>query len=184
MNAGTWNPNPEQACLSSLGKKQAQKVASGITQQPDLIVSSPLIRARESAWYITNRWPDTPKVIWPIQELIYLSPAKMYPLTPEERKARIHDYWQRNDPVYRDGEDAESFANFLARVRQFHDRIRQQHGFVVVIGHGLFLKAYQLGLAHGFHTTSDWMHLFRQQERMHPIQNSELLKIAITANDL
>ncbi|CAM4451035.1 MAG: 2,3-bisphosphoglycerate-dependent phosphoglycerate mutase [Legionella sp.] len=177
INAGTWSTNPADAQLTILGQKQAQTAATNITETPDLIICSPFIRARESADFISKNWPKVPLNIWPIQELIYLSPAKMFPLSPVERKARIADYWQNADPDYCDGDDAESFANFLKRVRQFHTQVIQQQGFVIVIGHGLFFQAFQLGLTHGFEPTADWIRLFRQYETNQPIKNSEWLKI-------
>ncbi|MDR3502397.1 MAG: phosphoglycerate mutase family protein [Legionella sp.] len=177
INAGIWSTNPADARLTLLGQEQAQTAAASITETPDLIICSPFIRAKESANYIGQNWPTTPLSIWAIQELIYLSPTKMFPLSPAERKARIADYWQKADPCYCDGDDAESFANFLERVRQFHSQIIQQQGFVVVVGHGLFFQAFQLGLTHGFEPTSDWIRLFRQYETTQPIKNSEWLKI-------
>lgn len=177
INAGTWSTNPADARLTLLGQEQAQTAAVSVTETPDLIICSPFIRAKESADYISKIWPTVPLNIWPIQELIYLSPTKMLPLSPAERKGRIADYWQKAEPFYRDGDDAESFANFLARVQQFHSQIIQQQGFVVVVGHGLFFQAFQLGLTHGFEPTSDWIRLFRQYETNQPIKNSEWLKI-------
>ncbi|WP_252579958.1 histidine phosphatase family protein [Legionella lytica] len=177
INAGIWSTNPADARLTLLGQEQAQTAAAHIIETPDLIICSPFIRAQESANYISQIWPTVPLNIWPIQELIYLSPAKMFPLSPAERKARITDYWQKADPCYCDGDDAESFANFLGRVRLFHTKIIQQQGFVVVVGHGLFFQAFQLGLTHGFQPTADWIRLFRQSETSQPIKNSEWLKI-------
>ncbi|MFJ1268569.1 histidine phosphatase family protein [Legionella lytica] len=177
INAGTWSTNPAEARLTLLGQEQAQAAAASISKTPDLIICSPFIRARESADYISKSWPTAPLNIWPIQELIYLSPSKMFPLTPEERKARIADYWQNADPDFCDGDDAESFTSFLARIRQFHAQVIQQQGFVVVVGHGLFFQAFQLGLTHGFEPTPAWIRLFRQYETNQPIKNSTWLKI-------
>ncbi|EHL31990.1 histidine phosphatase family protein [Legionella drancourtii] len=178
-NAGVWNPNPASAKLTPLGREQAQKVAAKIIEQPTLIISSPLSRAHESAQYIMQDWPATATCTWPIQELIYLAPTKLQHLSLIEKKERINTYWEKSDPFYCDGEGAESFATFLQRLQQFHEQLCQQQGFVVVVGHGLFFKAYQLGLTYGFQATSEWMHLFRQQETMHPIKNSELLKLVL-----
>ncbi len=179
VNAGVWNPNPASAALTPLGREQAQKAATEIIEQPTLIITSPLQRAQESAQYIRQDWPKTVTSIWPIQELIYLAPTKLQHLSPLEKKERINIYWEKSDPFYCDGEGAESFATFLQRLLQFHEQLCKQQGFVVVVGHGQFFKAYQLGLTYGFQATSEWMHLFRQQETMHPIKNSELLKLVL-----
>lgn len=179
INAGVWNPNPASATLTPLGREQAQRIATEIKEQPTLMITSPLVRAQESAQYILLNWPKTTTTIWPIQELIYLAPSTLQHLTAAERTARINTYWEKGDPFYCDGEGAESFAGFVQRLLQFHAQLCQQQGFVVVVGHGQFFKAYQLGLTYGFQATSAWMHLFRQQETMHPIKNSELLKLSL-----
>lgn len=177
INAGTWHANPANASLTELGKQQAELAATQITTCPTLIITSPLRRAQESGQYIIKSWPQVPTEIWPIQELIYLSPEKLQHLSLDEKKEQISAYWQKNDPLYCDGKGAESFASFVERVRDFHTRILAQQGFVVAIGHGLFFKAYQFGLSHGFQTTPAWMKSFRETAVMHPIQNSEILEI-------
>lgn len=179
INAGVWNPNPASAALTALGQEQAQQVAAEIKVQPTLMISSPLLRAQESAQYILHDWPETTTTIWPIQELSYLAPSSLQHLSAAERKARITTYWEKGDPYYCDGDGAESFASFVQRLLHFHAQLSQQQGFVVVVGHGQFFKAYQLGLTYGFQATPAWMHLFRQQETMHPLKNSELLKLAL-----
>lgn len=176
-NAGQWSANPNAAQLSEFGKEQAQQVALEINEPPTLIITSPLMRAQESAAYLLHEWPQTPCCIWPIQELVYLSPTALQGLTKEERKARIDAYWTRCDPYYQDGEGSESFASFLQRVAQFHQRIIKEVGFVVVVGHGQFFKAFQLGLTKGFEVGSEWMRIFREQEVRCPMKNSEIYKL-------
>ncbi len=177
VNAGVWHANPNEAVLTARGEEQAQQVAAEINEAPTLIITSPLSRAQQSAEYIMQRWPQSPTTIWPIQEIVYLSAEKMGRLSPKERKLRVNEYWQRSDPFYCDGGNAESFASFLQRVISFHEQIVNHQGLLVVVGHGQFFKAYQLGLTHGFKISSDWMRLFRQQETMNPIKNSELLRL-------
>lgn len=179
VNAGTWHPNPADAILTAQGKQQAQKIATEIIEPPTLIITSPFPRAQESAQYIMQRWPQTPTAIWPIQEIIYLSSTKLAPLSPEQRKERVNAYWEQSDPLYCDGDGAESFASFLERVIQFHEQLCKLRGFIVAVGHGQFFKAYQLGLTYGFQISPEWMKLFRQQETMNPIRNSQLVQLEI-----
>lgn len=179
VNSGTWNSDPRLATLTSLGVQQAKGSAAQITDAPDLFVISPLIRARETACFFQERWPDTPAITSGIQEIIYLSPARMNKLSKEERKAYIDAYWLRADPEYCDGEDAESFAAFLKRVNLFYEQLRNQHGFIVAIGHGQFFKAFMLGLRYGFTVSSDWMKRFRHQEQHNPLKNGEIIKVLL-----
>ncbi len=180
INAGNWSAKPFETHLTSLGREQAKNVATEITEQPDLLIISPLPRAKETAEFLLNQWPNTPYQTWPIQELIYLSPKRLQQLSSLARKEEIKRYWQKNDPYYIDGDDAESFAAFLQRIVHFQTEIVKQRGFVVVIGHGQFLKAYQLGLTYGFALTPEWMSLFRQQETANPMKNGEILKLEFT----
>lgn len=177
INAGTWSNQPHAALLTAKGQQQAEQAAAQIHTRPDLIVVSPAQRAQDSAIPIIQRWHDLPVEIWPIQEFTYLMPAKCQNLTLEQRQVMITNYWQRCDPFFCDGEGAESFATFLARIEVFHAQLGRQHGFIVVVGHGQFFRAYQLGLSQGFAATSAWMQQFREKETATPLANGEIIKL-------
>lgn len=177
INKGLWSNKPAEANLTDQGKAQAEAAASKLTQAPDLIIMSPLKRAKDSAAYLLQKWPETPSCIWPIQELIYLSPTKLEHLSQEERKESINRYWQNCDPTYCDDVDTESFESFLKRAEHFYHQITPLQGFVVVVGHGQFFKAFQLGLNYGFTPSAEWMKLFRQQEVTNPIKNGEIVQM-------
>ncbi|WP_259637650.1 phosphoglycerate mutase family protein [Legionella jordanis] len=113
VNTGIWSTKPAESCLTPLGKKQARYIATKIMQQPDLLIVSPLQRAKQTAQYLLKRWPNTELNIWPIYEHIYLSPVRLSYLDPLSRRKEIELYWSRLDPNYCDGKDAESFASFL-----------------------------------------------------------------------
>lgn len=179
INAGHWSANPHHVALTEKGEQQAKQAAQQVVSQPDLLIYSPAKRAQDSTLPIIARWPGVVKEIWPIQEFVYLSPKRYQDKTTDERRSAIENYWHQANPFFCDGDDAESFSHFIKRVQDFYYRILMQQGYIVVVGHGQFFKAYQLGLAHGFASTSDWMSMFRQQETTHPIANSEIIKIII-----
>ncbi|KTC92939.1 MULTISPECIES: phosphoglycerate mutase family protein [Legionella] len=180
INCGRWSDKPAETCLTPLGKEQAQKAAQKIIEPPDLLIKSPLIRAKQTADFILNQWPNTLIDTWPIEEFIYLSPSRLHNLSKLAKRRDVEEYWQKNDPYYCDGKDAESFADFLKRVKQFHHQIIQQQGFVIVIGHGQFLKAFQFGLSHGFNVSPEWMSLFRQTETANPLKNGEIVRLNLS----
>jgi len=179
-NAGTWIADPQHAHLTPLGMEQAQNAAAAVTRQPDLIVMSPLQRARDSAGPIIQAWPNTPRAVWPIQELMYLSPQKLLQCSPEERAEKIEAYWQRADPDYCDGEDAESFRGFLTRIQSFFRALQPLSGFIICVGHGQFFKACELTMTHGMDATSEWMKHFREIEKSSPMHNSEIYRLKLT----
>lgn len=46
--------------LTELGRQQAREVAASWTERPSLIVTSPYVRARQTAEPTTERFPDVP----------------------------------------------------------------------------------------------------------------------------
>jgi broad specificity phosphatase PhoE len=177
VNSGIWSANPAQTQLTPIGIDQAKKAAAQVINPPDLFLVSPLIRAKETLNFFINRWPDTLVSTLPIEEFIYRSPSRLALLDAEERKEEVNAYWLRADPYYCDGHDAESFAAFIKRVADFYQYIIQQKGYVITVGHGQFFKAFQLGLTHGFSVSSEWMYLFREQERLDAMKNGELVTL-------
>jgi probable phosphoglycerate mutase len=175
-NCGIYSAKPQEVALTDKGKKQALKIAEQITIEPSLIVVSPFQRAKQTAEPIIERWKNTPVEVWPIQEFIYLSPVQFVTLQRKEQRLLIEKYWDSCDPNSCDGEGAESFLNFVKRLQDFHDRLLAKNGFVVVIGHGQFFKAYELGLQQGFAATSEWMMQFRKQETQQSLAHGEILK--------
>ena len=167
------------APLTELGRTQAGTLAASFERQPDKVITSPLLRARQTAEPLLERWPGVPHEVWPIEEYAYLSPSRCAGSTSQTRLPWVTAYWQRNDPLFAEAEDAESFAGFMARVNAFHRRLTaQKAGFIVVFGHGQFLRAYQLALAHGFGASARDMSRFRAQEVAHPMSNTEVLDLS------
>ncbi|MBN9232059.1 MAG: hypothetical protein BGO90_07100 [Legionella sp. 40-6] len=176
-NTGLWTDNPLAAPLTARGHEQAAAAAQKVTEPPALIIHSPAVRAEQSASYIRELWPQVPTRVWPIEEIIYLSAAKIQNLNQEARKQYIQDYWNRADPFYCDGSDCESFATFLQRVHCFSEQVKTLSGLVIAVGHGQFFKAYLLSLQNELVATPEGMRFFRQQETTHPLANSEIIHI-------
>lgn len=177
INTGLWAINPNDAQLTPLGIDQAKSAAARIVDRPDCFISSPLRRAQETSQWITAQWPEAPLITLPIQEFIYLSTQRLNEMTPLARKAKINAYWLRNDPLYCDGDNAESFASFMQRVLAFYSYLNELDGYIIVIGHGQFFKAFQLGLTLGFEINKQWMYLYRQAETTNPIKNGEIIQL-------
>lgn len=177
VNAGAQSDM--DAPLTELGWQQASDLAATVDRQPDLVITSPLLRARQTAAPLLQRWPDTPQETWPIQEFVYLSPARCAGSTVQTRRPWVAQYWESADPAYADGADAESFAAFIARVQAFEQRLRQlAPGFVLVVGHGQFLRAFQMVLTQGLDDSAGSMRQFRAQEVAQPVRNTEVLDLS------
>ncbi len=72
----TWQSDDEERPLSELGQTQARTLGEMLRQQGsplDVVVSSPLVRTRETAEQILEGWPNTPK----LQFHTLLAPGEM-----------------------------------------------------------------------------------------------------------
>ena len=177
-NAGLPSADYEEVPLTALGRRQARELARRVERQPDLLIVSPFLRAKETAGPIRERWPGSLCEVWPIQELTYLSPERCRGTTPEIRRPWIEAYWRRCDPDYLDGPDAESFAAFMTRLRDFHRRLSAvDGGFVVAVGHGQFFRAYLLSRGGSFAGTPELMKGYRAAETAQPIANCEVIEL-------
>ncbi|MBR1695660.1 MAG: histidine phosphatase family protein, partial [Selenomonas sp.] len=116
-NAGLPTVTPEDIPLTEIGREQAEAVAKSIPFCPDMIISSPFLRARQTAEPAVERFIGSRFGLWPkVREFTYLSPASCIGTTVADRKDRVEAYWNAADPDYVDGEGAESFRQFMLRV--------------------------------------------------------------------
>jgi broad specificity phosphatase PhoE/HPt (histidine-containing phosphotransfer) domain-containing protein len=179
-NAGLPTENHADIVLTARGIEQAREAAGRVDRQPDLIVTSRYLRARDSAIPIRTRWPAAPVEIWPIEEFTYLSPERCRNTTPEIRRPWAAAYWERADPHYVDGPGAESFAQFMQRLHGFRARLLQHTGgFVVCVGHGQFFRACLWADPH-YAVSPQAMRDWRAAEVARPMRNGEIIEWTLT----
>ena len=153
-NASLRTANPETIPLTSKGHDQARAVATTLAIRPDLIVTSPFVRARQTAIPLCNRFPDAPIDIWAVQEYVFFNLSDSPATTGAERKPLVDAFWARCNPAEKHP-NAESFIEFWDRVAAFEQRVRQFSGrHLVVFTHGFFMRAFEYGRQHGFGTCS------------------------------
>jgi 2,3-bisphosphoglycerate-dependent phosphoglycerate mutase len=179
-NAGLPATRDADSPMTDRGIAQSRTVAQMINLVPDILIISPSLRARSTAEFIKDRWPSVTSEIWPIQEFTYLSHARCTGTTQLERQPFTRAYWERSDPEYVDGDDAESFADFLKRLQDFHSRLLAlEVSFAVVVGHGQFFRAYSLALGHKIVPSPEGMKFYRQSETADSLKNGEVLKLSL-----
>ncbi|MEM7619852.1 MAG: histidine phosphatase family protein [Pseudomonadota bacterium] len=140
---GAWD-DPATIPLTPLGYTQVNRVTEKLKThtKPSLIVTSPYIRTHETAKPILAYWDDVEHVVWPIHEFTYLSAERLGVTTMQSRFEDMSVYWNRNDPDYVDGPDAESYREFIGRVDETIARIREiAQPNTLIFSHGQFLKA-------------------------------------------
>lgn len=140
-NAGLPTIGSHDNGLSEWGYRQSKCIPTAVKHSPDLIVTSPYLRTQLTAQPLIEQFPHIPIEVWQIQEFTYLSLPLDQPTTPSIRKPLSKAYWDRSDPEYVDGANAESLVQLMERVRTALKQLQQQSGFVVVFSHGFFIKA-------------------------------------------
>ena len=140
-NSGARTREAPTYPLSELGFRQAEQLAAALPAEPDLIVVSPYVRARQTAEPAIRRFPNARVEEWPVHEVQYLDPALCVDTTQEERRGFSDEYWQRCDPHYA-APGAESFVEFSTRVGDSLERLAQcAERRIFVFCHGHVMQA-------------------------------------------
>jgi len=126
--------------LSKNGIKQAKEFADDFFLPPDLIITSPYERTKQTAAPLIKKFPGVPVEEWPIQEFTYLSLDRCNGTTILERKPWVDEYWARGDEFYNDGDGAESWMDLLSRASDVIDEIKlRKERFIVLFSHEYFI---------------------------------------------
>jgi broad specificity phosphatase PhoE len=142
-NAGMRTEHPATIRLTDKGLEQARLTSQVFESAPDLIVTSPYLRTQTTAAPLIERFPDTPRVEWSVQEFTYLDPSHWNGTTFQERQPVAHVYWERSDPFYRDSDRAESFMDLIERVERTKRLfLEQKVDTIVVFSHGQFTRTF------------------------------------------
>lgn len=173
-NAGAATEHHETIPLSEWGAQQAQKISQKFQRQPDLIVSSSFLRARQTAEPTIKRFPEVRLEIWPVEEFTYLSPLTCIGTTAAGRWERVNQYWNLCDPDYIDGEGAESFRQFICRVQDTINRLKnlEEDMFVVVFSHAQFMRAVRFLRENG---NLDIHEIMKQYNDLPRVRNGEII---------
>ncbi|REE96829.1 histidine phosphatase family protein [Thermomonospora umbrina] len=142
-NAGLPTDGPAAAPLTEHGHDQAARLAATFEAPPALVVSSPFLRARQTARPTLERFPDVPHEEWPVQEFTFLGRLHAPRTTGPQRLPHARAYWERNDPAHATGGDGESFKALITRAHTFLNHLteRPEDGLIAVFTHGIFMKA-------------------------------------------
>ncbi len=140
-NAGARTREAPTYPLSELGFRQAAQLAAALHVEPELIITSPYVRAQQTADFAIRKFPMVPVEEWPVQEVQYLDPALCTDTTQDERRVLSDAYWERCDPHFA-APDAESFADFITRVADALHRLTQRmERTIFVFCHGRVMDA-------------------------------------------
>jgi 2,3-bisphosphoglycerate-dependent phosphoglycerate mutase len=180
-NAGGRAADQVSNSLTELGRAQSREFAERLDCNPTLLVVSPFLRAQQTSEPLRQRFPDVPVEEWPIQEFGFLNPALHRGTSEADRESHVVAYWQRKDPVYTDGPEAESFTLFLDRARETIRRLaeRDPGGCIVVFTHGFFMQAVRMVLLFPNARDAELMANFQRFHFLNIIQNIGSLELEV-----
>ena len=143
--AHIFNGKRRDVPLTALGRKQARERAKNWLEKPDVILSSPMRRARSTAHYLSRKFgmqiqiaPETFE--HDLGGWTGLSAAVMTKKHPEfffhKSDGRISHYVKK-------APGGEDWNDILRRARSFLARVRREHAGkkVVLVSHGVFILA-------------------------------------------
>jgi len=173
-NAGLPTHSPDGIALTDLGVRQAEELAGNWTRRPAAIVSSPFVRARQTAEPLARRF-GMPIGMASVQEFTYLSPPKCVGTTAASRRSWVEAYWDLSDPDHRDGPGAETFREFVDRAKLvLADATLRDPGEVVVFCHGQFMQMVRWLQEHPARpVNSEAMRQFRAVDLKQPIAHCQ-----------
>lgn len=140
-NAGMpANTSVSDIYLTDNGHAQARNLAESLTLKPDLVITSPFLRTKQTAAPLLEKFPGLLVEEWPIYEFTYLNADKCKGTTVDERRVLTREYWLRNDPNWRDGPGCDTFNEFVQRSLNMLTRLKDLKAKnVYVFTHSLFM---------------------------------------------
>lgn len=141
-NIGEVTATPREIPLSEKGFQQARQFSESVGVRPDLVIVSPYLRAQQTAEPFLNRFSDTAHETWLVQEFTYLSIERCRNTNSQGRRPMVEEYWNRQDPIFSDGGQAESLVEFFGRIENFLRKIRETpYELAFVFTHEQVIKA-------------------------------------------
>ncbi len=181
-NAGEVTVSPASPVLSERGTQQAEEIAARFPRAPDLLVVSGYVRTHLTAAPLLRRFPKTKVAEWPIHEFTFLAPARYNGTTIRERREPVRAFWERCAPDHYDGEGAESFGDFMGRVRDCLARLHEEsEPFTAVFTHAYVIKAILWKTLHyGDITSPEFMRGFYAFHQNLRIPNGTILPVHLS----
>ncbi len=141
-NAGGVTQDNALIALSDLGLTQARALAheklSLLPIKPSEVYTSSYLRTQQTAAPYCQAVGAVPKVHPTFHEFTNIDPALLQGLTGDERWPFVKAYWDNANPNQREGNHAETFIEFDARVAAFMRELPNFEDQTVLFGHGVF----------------------------------------------
>lgn len=138
-NAGGVTMPHETIPLSDTGRKQADALAALLPATPSAVLVSGMVRTWQTATPYCARVGMEPRKHTLLNEFSLIDSALIAGMDGAQRRLFVRDYWDNPDPHRCWGAEADTFAEFVERVRTFMARLDELADSSVVFGHGIWL---------------------------------------------
>ncbi len=143
--AHIFNGSANDAKLTALGRQQAKELAMSWKNKPDIILSSPMRRARSTACYLGRRF-HLPVIVAPEA---YEHDMGKWTGKSAEKMTKTHSeyFFKKTDGTIshylQRAPGGESWADIVRRARKFLKHMCKEHRgkTVVLVSHGVFILA-------------------------------------------
>lgn len=126
--------------ITENGKEQAESLAMAMSK-PDEIICSKYIRTIETADPLIRKYEINRIQIWmDIHEFHPIDSVKNKDITTKKRDLLHRNYWEKLNPHFNDGGDAESFIDFVNRVNASILEMKKILGVNYIITHTNYIR--------------------------------------------
>ena len=180
-NAGEKTSHPVVTRLTQKGHLQAKEAALSFPAKPDILITSRYLRTKQTADPFLERFENIAQAEWNIHEFTYLLTSRYKDTTNAERRPFILKYWESADPLYKEDESAESFAEFVGRCRETVGLMKDYKGsLALAFSHGYLMKGILFCLQGRFDRMDpDTMRDFWSYHKNYVVGNCSRLKFEI-----
>ncbi|HFT1527985.1 TPA: phosphoglycerate mutase family protein [Providencia stuartii] len=133
---------PSNIPISEIATGKVNEWAELCPLAPDIIIVSSYLSSKQSGRPFINKGLCDRIQIWRVHPFLNISPKKLQKADKQQSHQLMTCYWEKLDPEYKDGKDAESFIDLIERVRECITLIAEQKDKkIVMISHESFLNA-------------------------------------------
>jgi alpha-ribazole phosphatase len=173
--------------LTELGNQQANNVLSfwrNHLARPSCIYHSQMLRTKQTAQFFSDYFDISPKELSLLNEFRCLSYSTVANMMGEQRSKIAQHYWQTADIHHLDGDDADSFVDFLTRIDEFIAKIPEFENNSVFFGHGLWVGLLAWRLLGCDITNNVDMQKFRQFQMALPMYNTVVYHLTLSDENI
>jgi broad specificity phosphatase PhoE len=177
-NAGGLTQPHQAIPLTAHGHTQARALGATLAGPASAVAVSRFVRAQQTALPYCKRFNLDPQIDVDLDEFSLIDAALIEGLDGAQRKPFVQAYWADPDLHRRLGERADTFAEFVERVRRFQGRMDTLADGTVIFGHGIWLAMLQWHLEGQGVTDTAGMRAFREFQLQLPMPNCAVFEVA------